>query len=430
MAIGASASPGGRSHDVTRTREKTRTSTAPSNRPSAEHSVEQRRFEGFPVGYYDDLHPDPSLNFEMNRFSTGEADMVEEMRSVGPRIHDLREYTREFLALGEAALERGEKLKGAYYLRSAEFFMFTDDPRRQPTRRQYIQLMREDFGLEAEDHCWVPYEGGALSAYRWTPPPRPRGTVVVFGGFDSYIEEWFPMQRYFADAGYDVVLFEGPGQGSTVEDHHLPFTHEWHKPVGAVLDHFNLNDVTLLGISMGGCLAIRAAAHEPRVHRVVTDDICSDYLEVTLGGLKPSARAELSSLLKLGANHIIDTVVDRAMKESPFAEWAVHNGMLVFGSDTPSGYLGQLHLYRTDDVSPLVEQDVLLLGGAEDFCIPLHQFHDQIRTLTRARSVTARLFTRKEQAQQHVQVGNLGLQFRVIKDWIEIMQDQQQVDLP
>ena len=46
--------------------------------------------------------------------------------------------------------------------------------------------------------------------------------------------------------------------------------------------------------------------------------------------------------------------------------------------------------------------------------------------LTHARSVTARLFTREEQAQQHCQIGNLGLQFRVIKDWIEIMQEQEE----
>jgi hypothetical protein len=71
--------------------------------------------------------------------------------------------------------------------------------------------------------------------------------------------------------------------------------------------------------------------------------------------------------------------------------------MLVTGSKTPSGYLKQMHLHRTDDVSPLIEQDVLLLGGTEDFCIPLHQFHDQLRSLTSARSVTARLFARQEQ---------------------------------
>lgn len=36
-------------------------------------------------------------------------------------------------------------------------------------------------------------------------------------------------------------------------------TPQWHKPVAAVLDYFDLDDVTLLGFSLGGCLVMRAA---------------------------------------------------------------------------------------------------------------------------------------------------------------------------
>jgi len=389
----------------------------------ARRSAEPRRFEGFPVGYYDDLHPNPQMNYEMNRFSTGGADMIEGMRSVSPRIHGLDDYTREFLALGEAALTRGEKLEGAYYIRGAEFSMFANDPRKEPTRRRFIQLMRDQFDIAESDHFAVPYESSALSAYRVTPPD-PRGTLVIHGGFDTYIEEWFPMQRYFANAGLDVVIFDGPGQGSALHDGHLYFTPEWHKPVGAVLDYFKLDDVTLLGISFGGCLALRAAAHEPRVRRVVADDTDTNHLEVMLGLVKPSVRATLTALLRMGADHAIDRLFERASKESAVSAFGVQQGMLVTGSKTPSGYLKQLQLYHTDDVSPLVEQDVLLLGGTEDFCIPLHMFHDQIRMLTGSRSVTARLFTREEQGQQHCQIGNLGLQFRVIRDWIETLRER------
>jgi len=404
------------------------TTTAATATAGPERAIaSQRWFEGFPVGYYDDLHPDASLNYEMNRFSTGEADMIEEVRSAGRRIHDLNDYRREMLALGEVALQRGEKLKGAYYLRSAEFYMTADDPRKRPTRRQFVSLMCEHFGFANQDHFNVPYETGALSAYRLPPPAQSKGAVVIHGGFDSYIEEWFPIHRYLARAGYDVVGFDGPGQGATIMDSQIPFTHDWHKPVGAVLDYFALDNVKLIGISMGGCLALRAAAYEPRVRRVVCDDICSDYLEVTLSCVKPpSVRAELSSLLKIGADHILDAAITRGMKASLMTEWGVHQGMQVMGAKTPSGYLNQLHLYRTGDVSPLIEQDVLLLGGTEDFCIPLHQFYDQIPMLTHARSVTARLFTRQEQGQQHCQIGNLGLQFRVITDWIEIMLEQEE----
>jgi len=34
-------------------------------------------------------------------------------------------------------------------------------------------------------------------------------------------------------------------------------------------------------------------------------------------------------------------------------------------------------------------------------------------------SLTARLFTRAEQAQNHVQVGNMGLAFRVVIGWMD-----------
>jgi hypothetical protein len=157
------------------------------------------------------------------------------------------------------------------------------------------------------------------------------------------------------------------------------------------------------------------------------DDTCTDCFEVTLTSVKPSVRTELSALLKIGADRIVDASLDRAMKDDPFVDWGVHHGMLVMDSKTPSEYVGKLPQYRTDDVSHLIKQDVLVLGGTEDFCIPLHQFYDQIGMLTNARSLTARLFTREEQGHQHCQIGNLGLQHRVIKDWLEIMQERDDV---
>lgn len=54
------------------------------------------------------------------------------------------------------------------------------------------------------------------------------------------------------------------------------------------------------------------------------------------------------------------------------------------------------------------------MAGAEDHYVPLGQLGAQIQTLTNARSVTARVFTRAESAQNHCQIGNLGLALRVI----------------
>jgi pimeloyl-ACP methyl ester carboxylesterase len=245
-----------------------------------------------------------------------------------------------------------------------------------------------------------------------------QGTIVLFGGFDSYIEELFPIQLYVRDAGFDVITFEGPGQGAVLEEEHLAVTPEWERPVRTVLDHFQLADVTLVGYSLGGCLALRAAAREPRVRRVVADDIFTDLVDVSLHQVPPIARATLAGLLPIDGASLVNRSVERAMKTSLVIEWGVRQGMHVTGTRTPYQYLREAKRYRTEDISPLVEQDVLLLAGAEDHYVPRHQFHDRIRWLTNPRSLTARLFTRQEQAQNHVHVGNVGLSLRVIADWI------------
>jgi pimeloyl-ACP methyl ester carboxylesterase len=370
----------------------------------------------FAVGYHQ-IHADVSLNYQMNRFSTGTPDMIAEMRGVALKIRDYTDYTREFLGLSDQALQKGEVLKGAYYLRSAEFYMFPDDPRKQSARGEFVRLMRECFGITNDVHHTIPYATSVLSSYHLTNRAA-QGTIVLFGGFDSYIEELFPIQLYLPDAGFDVITFEGPGQGAVLEEGHLALTPDWDRPVRTVLDHFRSDDVTLVGYSLGGCLALRAAAREPRVRRVVADDIFTDLLDVSLRQVPRLARATLSGLLTLGAARLVNDFVERAMRRSLVITWGVRQGMHVTGTSTPYQYFREAKRYRTEDISPLVEQDVLLLGGAEDHYVPLHQFHDQLRWLTGARSLTARLFTRQEQAQNHVHVGNVGLSLRVIADWI------------
>jgi hypothetical protein len=163
------------------------------------------------------------------------------------------------------------------------------------------------------------------------------------------------------------------------------------------------------------------------VRRVVTNDILTDFFEGLLGQMKPSTRKELEKLLELRADHVIDKVVGHAMKNSLVLGWGIQQGMLVTGTNSPSEFFHTMQRYRTDDVSELITQDVLLLAGAEDHYVPLHQLDDQIRTLTNASSITSRVFTREEQAHEHIQVGNYGLQYRVIKNWIELTQDKERL---
>ena len=150
----------------------------------------------FPRGYHQ-IHPDVSMNFQMNRWFgwVGEPDMLREMRVIAPRIRNYPDWKREFLALAEHASREGKVLRGGYYYRAAEFFMMADDPDRTFAREHFLDAVRTAHGLTTIRRHAIPYvEGGVdgfLPAYRFTPDKH-RGTIVFFGGFDSYIEELMP----------------------------------------------------------------------------------------------------------------------------------------------------------------------------------------------------------------------------------------------
>lgn len=385
--------------------------TYDGNTPSA-----IRMAPAFPVGYQR-LHEDAGLNFQLNRFFGGLGEEVlQEVRAAAPKIRDYRDWKRELLGLAEGALANGRKLDAAYYFRAAEFYMMPDDPDKLPARERFVVLARSYYGVDAPEA--VPHDGGSLPAHRFVPE-SPKGTVVLFGGFDSYAEELLPMAFFLVAADYEVIVFEGPGQGGALEDSRIPMTPEWERPVGAVLDHFGLDDVTLIGLSLGGGLAIRAAAFDRRVRRVVAWDILLDFLESNLRQANPVLRAVLRSLLAARAAGAINDLARRAMAKSLMLQWGLRQGMNVFGVESPYEYLRELGRYNTASVSRYVEGDVLLLAGAEDHYVPLSQFYRQTRALTGARSITGRIFTRAEQAQNHCQVGNTGLALEVIVSWMD-----------
>lgn len=377
----------------------------------------------FPVGFYNDLHPDFSVNFQMNRCynMTNDDVMLKEMREISPSIHNYEEFIQKFLELYNKALNEGHLLRAAYYLRTAEFYMTATHPQKQNYRKQFISLMREYFNISDEQPYKVPYENGFLPTYRFTSE-APKGTIVMFGGFDSYVDEMFKMALFLKESGYDVVFFDGPGQGSALEDYKLPMTHEWEKPVKSILDYFKLDDVTLLGISLGGYLVIRAAAFEKRVHRVIANDILANFYEVVLNALPSKLKEKVNSLMSDEHEEEVNTLFEDLMKKNLMIEWAINQGIHITGSKTPYEFLSKILLYNTSKISEKLEQDVLLMAAQEDHYIPLNQLFEQSKSLTNVRSLTTRMFTKKENAQNHCQSGNLGLSFKVITNWIEQIQ--------
>ncbi|HYB35435.1 MAG TPA: alpha/beta fold hydrolase [Mycobacterium sp.] len=373
-----------------------------------------------PASGYHDFHPDRSLNFQCNRW----------LEWIGPEAHDeiaaavrnvgsYEEWIDAFLSLATRTRAEGRELAAAYCDRAAEFFIPPQDPRKAAARARFLKTMREQYGVQPDR---IPYQGAWLPAYDLQPGQTPTGpTVVVFGGYDSYIEEFLPMLTAIAAAGHRVVAFEGPGQGSALEDAGLVLTHEWERPMAAVLDHYGLDDVTAVGISLGGGLVIRAAAFEPRIRRAVAWDILDDFLEAVGRQVAPGAAQAIRALLVLRAGPIVNAAARARAARSPVVQWALWQGMHITGTTSPYDFMASARALTTRSISGRVTADVLLIAGADDHYVPLHQLHRQARNLTAARSVTTRVFTAAEQASNHCQIGNTGACIRTILAWADTL---------
>lgn len=370
----------------------------------------------FPTRYYA-FHPDANLNFQLNRCLTwaGEA-CHDEIQLAAARIRDFADWKRELLTLAEAAQRQGRRQPAAYYYRAAEFFMTPGDPDKEAAYDRFIELIRQCFPVDTACQFQIPYAGGFLPAVRF-PVENSRGTLVAHGGFDSFIEELFPVRAMFSQAGYTLVLFEGPGQGAALKKHGLVMTPEWEKPVRAVLDYFHLEDVTLLGMSLGGYLATRAAAFEPRIRRVIAFDVMYDFFDC-LTSRRKAAQRPIRLLTRLGAAPLLNALAERLMARDLLANWGIRHGMYVFGCASPFAFFRKLQQFNTRGLSRQVTQDYLLLAGTGDHFVPLQQFYQQAQALTGVRSFTGRIFTAAEQAQGHCQVGNIALALRTMIGWL------------
>lgn len=369
----------------------------------------------FPVGYYR-FHRRQFYNFLLNRWHALGYARREDMARAGRRIRSFADWRREMLQLADEALADGRLVNAAFYTRAAEFLVRSGDPEKLALYDRFAERFAAAFAGAPLERHHVPYPGAPLPVVRLAAEPGPpRGTIILHGGFDSFIEEWYSMMRAFARRGYTVIGFEGPGQGAALRRGGLPLIIEWEKPVGAVLDQFDLDGCTLVGLSMGGWLALRAAAFEPRVRRVIASGHAMDYMRCMP---EPLRRLHLWCLAHCRGFMERMAVLKFEGREG-VAPWAVDH--LKFITRRPK-ILDALGIYVDMNAENLhaerVRQDVLIMAGREDHLVPFRMHGRQMRALTGARSVTERVFTRADQAPHHCQTGNIGLAVDVMTEWL------------
>jgi pimeloyl-ACP methyl ester carboxylesterase len=369
------------------------------------------------------FHANANINYHLNRVAVaGSTTMAGELAEVVPEVRDSGELVRELMKLSTRAVGHGRFMDASLYVRAAEVFLSPATPAKRAAYERYRRLVDRTPHRFCERYG-VACDGARLVAtHLGVEEGESRGTIVLHGGLDTFLEELRPLLVALNRRGFEVIGFEGPGQGAVLYRQGITMSPVWGRPVAAVLDYFAVRQATLVGISLGGCLALRAAADEPRVKGVVSISGPFSLFDCMVS-FSGGSRAWLArALLEVGADAWLDALAARQARKDPLAKWGLELAQHVLGADSPARLLREARRYTTADLAERITQDVLLLVGENDHLVPPSQADLHIRSLVRARSVTRRVFSAADDADHHCQVGNLALSLDTIVDWIESLQ--------
>jgi pimeloyl-ACP methyl ester carboxylesterase len=362
---------------------------------------------------------DLGMNYTLNRpLLDGEATArIQEVRAVAPQIKDFDSWHTVWLGFAKKAEKEQRWFDAATYYHQAEFYLPAGEVRNglyDDFARNYAQGMK---GVTGYEHHEIPYPGGHLPGFRLPAKRKELATIVFHGGYDSFVEEFYPFLEPLTDYGWTVLGFDGPGQGGALRQG-MFLIPEWERFAKAVLDYFKVSEADWLGASYGGLWALRAAAFEPRIKHVISLPATYWGVDMTLKQMTPGQDRYLVSLFKAGDRKGVEALVAEQRKLSTCFDWCVTQGMHISGTKTPFDFLTKLSTHTLDGVLHNVKQDVLLTEGEDDHLFNVDWIYRIMRELTCAHSVTARIFTAREGAEQHCQVGNSALARTEIARWL------------
>jgi dienelactone hydrolase len=329
---------------------------------------------------------------------------------------------------GHTMSARGGYLRASNYYRAAEFFLHerADDPHILATWR----ASRDAFARAATllphpaESVEIPYQGTTLSGYFYRPDDTnmPRPTLIFHGGLDSTLEELYPAGAHAAVArGCNCLTFTGPGQGRAIREQGLPFRADWEHVVAPVVDYaltrpgVDPTRIALLGWSLGGYLAPRAAAFEHRLAALIAWDGAFDNFAAARPMLPPEALANADELFARDP-HAFDAHFAAMMDASTGARWAFTHGMWAFGVTSPGELIAAGRAYNLRGLAERITCPALVCEAEDDpfWQGQLRQLHDALtcpKTFLR--------FTAEEGAGEHCYVGAHTLFHQRAFDWLD-----------
>ena len=335
------------------------------------------------------------------------------------------------LARSHKVSARDNFLRASNAYRSSEFFLHANpaDPRVSRAYKRAVETYQAAIKLWPTpiEPVELPYEGTTLPGYlhRLDGSAKKRPLLLLNTGFDGSAEEMHWSGAVAAvERGYNVLVFDGPGQSGPLHRAGLPFRPDWEKVVTPVVDFALMQKgvdpkrIALQGVSMGGYLAPRAAAFEPRLAACIANDGVFDNGAPYLAQVPPAQRQAFLAMIKAPPGPSpLDPIFAGMMKASPVARWAVTHGMWAFGASTPRAYFAKALEYNlAGGVAEKIRCPTLVCDADGDLFYKgqPQALYDHLtckKTMIR--------FTEAEGAGAHCQVGASRLAFARIYDWLD-----------
>ena len=392
------------------------------------------------------LFDDDTFSFETLR-TTGFANYfgadLGEVLATARRIHDGDQgsWHREWQAtaarvagLGERSLSAGHRitarenlLRASNYYRNAAAFLL-DDPANNPEVAALYTAQIDTFAAATAlfDHpaeaVSIPYQNTTLPSYLFLVDDSgvPRPTIIYTSGYDSTCQEcYFVLAVAALRRGYNVLAFDGPGQGGALHLQKLVMRPDWEAVLTPVVDYaltrreIEPGRIAGFGYSLGGYLLARAAAFEHRLAALIFDDGVHDLASGFADNMPPFVMKWLDAGHDEFVNHLLSVLT----AVSSQLRWALGNGMWVFGVQNYAEVLRTAEKYTLDGVADQIAAPTLIMEGEHDTL--LQGQPERVEKALTAAKTTRVTLTEAEGAGEHTHAGALARAHQVMFDWLD-----------